>query len=195
MGHGMTKRKADKPRAGQVEPATRRGGAARPVGAMLAAVGGASFRRFGFVQSSVVSRWPEIVGPRYADVSTPESIRFPHGKREGGVLTLVVDGAHAPMMQHVAPAIMDRVNRFFGYPAVARVAFRQAAAAPRTPRRSPPSLRPVPVELGESLRAIGDPELRACLASLAGALAASTGMPVVDIPLVSIPLMSREKLE
>ena len=156
-------------------PSPRRSGAAaaRAVGAMLPDVGRASFRRFGFVQSSVVSRWPEIVGERYAGVSTPESIRFPHGKRAEGVLTLVVDGAHAPMMQHVAPAIVERVNRFFGYPAVARVAFRQAAAAPPpAPRRAPPSLRPVPVELGDSLRAIADPELRACLASLAGALAA-----------------------
>ncbi|WP_231638956.1 DUF721 domain-containing protein [Sphingomonas profundi] len=175
----MTKRKVDRPGA---EPEAKRGGAARAVGAIVPDVGRASFRRFGFVQSSVVSRWPEIVGDRYAGVSTPESIRFPHGKRAEGVLTLVVDGAHAPMMQHVAPAIVERVNRFFGYQAVARVAFRQAAAAPPppAPRRAPPSLRPVPVELGDSLRAIGDPELRACLASLAGALAASTGVPMIE---------------
>ena len=87
--------------------------------------GGAAFRRFGFVQSSIVSRWQEIVGARYAAVSSPESIRFPLGKKSRGVLTLVVEGAHAPMMQHVAPAIVERVNAFFGYPAVARVAFRQ----------------------------------------------------------------------
>ncbi|TVV70306.1 DUF721 domain-containing protein [Sphingomonas solaris] len=178
MGRWMTKRK-------QTAPEPRRGGAARPVGQMLPDVGRASFRRFGFVQSSVVSRWPEIVGERYAGVSTPDSIRFPYGKREDGVLTLVVDGAHAPMMQHVAPAIVERVNRFFGYPAVARVAFRQsAAAAPPPARRAPPSLRPVPAELGDSLRDIADPELRACLASLAGALGASTGMPVVGLPVI-----------
>jgi hypothetical protein len=47
------------------------------------------------------------------------------------------------------------------------------------PRIAPPSLKPVPVELGASLRAIGDPELRACLESLAGALAATSGPPVV----------------
>jgi hypothetical protein len=180
MGRSMTKRPSS-PKPKIAEPEPKRGGAARSVGAMLPDVGRASFRRFGFVQSSVVSRWPEIVGERYAGVSSPESIRFPHGKRAEGVLTLVVDGAHAPMMQHVAPAIVERVNRFFGYPAVARIAFRQAAATPPpAPRRAPPSLRPVPVELGDSLRAIGDPELRACLASLAGALAASTGPPVIE---------------
>jgi hypothetical protein len=38
----------------------------------------------------------------------------------------------------------------------------------------------VPVDLGDSLREIADPELRACLASLAGALAASSGAPAFD---------------
>jgi hypothetical protein len=38
----------------------------------------------------------------------------------------------------------------------------------------------VPIELGDSLRAIGDPELRECLASLAGALAATSGPPLID---------------
>ncbi len=157
-----------------------RGGRARSVADMLPDVGRAAFRRFGFVQSSVVSRWPEIVGPRYAGVSAPESIRFPPGRRSEGVLTLLVDGGHATMMQHVAPAIVERVNRFFGYGAVARVAIRQGATSKPPPRPAPPSLKPVPIELGDSLRAIGDPELRACLASLAGALAATSGPPVLD---------------
>jgi hypothetical protein len=144
---------------------------------LLPDIGQASFKRFGFVQSAVVSRWAEIVGPRYANVSSPESIRFPSGKRAEGVLSLVVEGAHAPMMQHVAPAIVERVNRFFGYQAVVRVTIRQGAARPAEPRRAPPSLRPIPAEIGDSLRAIVDPELRECLTSLAGALAASDGVP------------------
>lgn len=173
----MTERKT---KAGRGQEDRPRGGRARSVADMLPDVGRAAFRKFGFVQSSVVSRWPEIVGPRYADVSAPESIRFPHGKRADGVLTLVVDGAHAAMMQHVAPAIVERVNRFFGYSAVARVSIRQGPVARAAPRRAPPSLKPVPVELGDSLRAIGDPELRACLASLAGALASTSGPPVLE---------------
>ena len=174
----MTERKT-RSKTPAVEPV--RGGRARSVGEIVPAVSGASFRRFGFVQSSVVSRWAEIVGPRYAEVSAPESIRFPHGKRAEGVLTLVVDGAHAPMLQHVAPAIVERVNRFFGYPAVARVAIRQGAAVRTATRRPAATPQAVPVELGESLRAIADPELRACLAGLAGALAAAEAAPVLKI--------------
>ena len=67
-----------------------RGGRPRAVSEMLPDIGRASFRRFGFVQSAVVSRWAEIVGSRFAGVSTPESIRFPQGKRAEGVLTLGV---------------------------------------------------------------------------------------------------------
>ena len=157
-----------------------RGGPARAVGDLLPQVGGAAFRRFGFVQSGIVTRWAEIVGPKYAGVSSPESIRFPPGKKAEGVLTVTVKGAHAAMMQHIAPEIVERVNRFFGYTAVARLAIRQDAAPKPAPRRAPPSLKPVPVELGDSLRAIGDPELRACLAALGGALAATEGAPKFD---------------
>jgi hypothetical protein len=159
----------------------------RAVSDLLPEVGGAAFRRFGFVQSSIVSRWREIVGPRYAAVSAPESIRFPHGKKSGGTLTLVVEGAHAPTMQHVAPTIVERVNRFFGYPAVERIAFRQGIVQTERmkPRKEPAALPPIPAELGDSLREVVDPELRVCLEELARGLAGSESMPVVTtIPVV-----------
>ncbi|MEL7219422.1 MAG: DUF721 domain-containing protein, partial [Pseudomonadota bacterium] len=62
------------------------------------------------------------------------------------------------------------VNRFFGYNAVSRVKIRQGAVKPThadKPAKAPPSLKPIPMELGDSLRDIGDPELRTVLESLA----------------------------
>ena len=167
-------------KTGGPKPEPRRSNRARAVSELLPDVGRAAFRRFGFVQSAVVSRWAEIVGVRYAGVSQPESIRFPHGERANGVLTLTVRGAHAPMMQHIAPEIVERVNRFFGYAAVARVVIKQGDVPAPEPRRAPPSLRPVPVELGNSLRAIGDPELKAVLEALAAGVAATRGTPLVN---------------
>jgi hypothetical protein len=197
-----------RPRTKQAaEPA--RSKRARSVSDLLPLAGGAAFRRFGFVQSSIVSRWREIVGVRYAAVSSPESIRFPPGKKSRGVLTLVVEGAHAPMMQHVAPTIVERVNAFFGYPAVERVAFRQGIvqAARARSRQAPPSLRPfvtgvspdrpaapceLPAELGDSLRTVSDPELRACLESLARGLAEGDGTADGAVPVVTtIPVVGR----
>ena len=175
---GTSKKQAEAPRANR----------ARAVSDLVPDIGRVAFRRFGFVQSSIVSRWREIVGDRYAAVSSPESIRFPAGKRSDGVLNLIVEGAHAPMIQHVAPVIIERVNRFFGYQAVARVSFRQGfvqVARART-RAAPPSLRPIPVELGDSLREVADPELRACLESLARGVAANEAAlgPAVAIPVL-----------
>lgn len=161
-------------RKGQDAPRAKR---PRAIGDLLPDIGRASFRRFGFVQSSVVSRWREIVGERYAEVSAPEAIRFPQGRRSGGTLQLTVSGAHATMMQHVEPAIIERVNRFFGYPAVARIAIRQGRVQPLAERQPPQrsQLRVVPEAAGASLREVEDAELRACLEALAGALAADKG--------------------
>lgn len=155
-----------------------RGGPARPVAELVPQIGRAAFRRFGFVQSSVVTRWPEIVGTRHAQVCMPETIRFPPGEKADGILQLVVLPAHAPLIQHVIPEIMERVNRFFGYKAVARVKLRQGEVKPPHAEASPaapPSLKPIPMELGESLRDIGDPELRAVLESLARSVTAKEG--------------------
>jgi len=179
-GYGMTSGamerddKPTKPQKAAVRTFERaRGGEARMIGDLMPAIGRTAFRRFGFVQSSVVSRWPEIVGVAHAKHCAPESIRFPPGEKAQGTLHLVVAPAHAPMIQHVVPEIIERVNRFFGYRAVAQVRLRQGAVAPpraEQPRGAPPSLRPVPIELGDSLRDVGDPELRAVLESLARTL-------------------------
>lgn len=150
-----------------------RGGSPRAIGDLMPQIGRTAFRRFGFIQSSVVSRWPEIVGDAHAKVCLPESIRFPPGEKTEGILQLVVLPAHAPLIQHVIPEIMERVNRFFGYRAVAKVKMRQGEVKPaRAESRTsaPPSLKPIPMELGDSLRDIGDTELRTVLESLARSL-------------------------
>jgi hypothetical protein len=156
-----------------------RGGAARHVSDLVPAIGGPAFARFGFVQSAIVSRWKEIVGDRYAAVSAPESIRFPQGKRAEGTLTLMVSSAHAPMMQHVIPLIVERVNRFFGYSAVMRVVIRQGEVARRAPAQARPEPAAIPTELGDSLRTIADPELKAVLESLARSVAGATAIPIM----------------
>ncbi len=181
---GMTSepppKKPRKLRAKPVAATERPRGGVRAVSDLLPDIGAAAFRRFGFVQSSIVSRWAEIVGDRYARVSSPESIRFPHGQRADGMLTLTVEGAHGTMMQHIAPEIIDRVNRFFGYTAVAKIAFRQGDVrrdAPRPRKAAEPA--PVPAELGDSLRAIVDPELKAVLEALAVGVAQPRPIPKI----------------
>lgn len=163
-----------KPRKGKAAaPKTwkrARGGEAKAIADLMPEIGRTAFKKFGFVQSSIVTRWPEIAGERYAAISLPESIRFPAGKKADGTLNLVVNGAHAVLMQHVTPEIITRVNRFFGYAAIAKVKFRHGVVTPPKPlpiQRPPRPLKPVPLALGDGLRDIGDQELLAVLQSLA----------------------------
>jgi hypothetical protein len=151
----------------------------RAVAELVPAIGGLAFKRFGFTQSALIERWEEIVGAQYARHSRPESLSFPRGKKDGGTLKVAVTGALAPMLKHVEPQVIERVNRLLGYAAVAKVTLRHADMAPQR-RAAPP---PAPVELSaetrSTLRDIADPDLRASLESLAQALSASKGPPVV----------------
>lgn len=162
-----------------VAPPPERSRRARAVAELVPGIGGQAFRRFGFTQSALIERWPEIVGERYARHSRPESLSFPRGKQDGGTLRIAVAGALAPMLAHVEPQLIERVNRILGHAAVARIALRHADIdAPAAP---PPALPEAPLspEVRSSLRDIADPDLRASLESLAAALSASRGPPIV----------------
>ena len=157
-----------------------RGGEARAISDLVPEIGRTAFRKFGFIQSSVVSRWREIVGDKLADVTQPAMIRFPAGQKAGGTLHLTISGAHAPMLQHVAPDIIGSVNRFFGYAAIAHVRMTHGQVTPAPPVQPPAMLKPVPAELGDSLRDIGDPELRTVLERMAAGLATPPKLPRIS---------------
>ncbi|MBT2243561.1 DUF721 domain-containing protein [Sphingobium sp. BHU LFT2] len=179
----MTERPPTAKKTSRVAPPAERPrvGAPRAIADLMPEIGRTAFRKFGFVQSSIVTRWNDIVGADYAAITAPESIRFPVGQKSGGTLQLTVMSGHAPMIQHALPDIIERVNRFFGYAAVAKVAMKQGMVGPAPVERRPPprNLKPIPVELGDSLRDIGDPELRKVLESLAQGLANSNGLPKI----------------
>ncbi len=182
---GPAKKAKGKGKAKSAKPAARpyerpRGGEARSISDLVPEIGRTAFRKFGFVQSSVVSRWREIVGDRLADVTQPAMIRFPAGQKAGGTLHLTISGAHAPMLQHVAPDIIAAVNRFFGYAAIAGVRMTHGQVTPAAPVQPPAMLKPVPAELGDSLRDIGDPELRTVLERMAAGLATPPKLPRVS---------------
>jgi len=161
------------------ESPVRKSRGARSVAELIPAAGDKAFRRFGFMQNAVVARWAEIVGEHYARYSTPEAIVFPVGKKAGGTLKVVVTGSFAPMLKHVEPQVVERVNAFFGYAAVARLALRHGDL-PTVQRRARPVEQPLAAETESTLRAVADPDLRATLASLARALSATTGPPRIS---------------
>ncbi len=152
---------------------------ARAVADLVPSVGGQAFRRFGFTQSALLERWEEVVGAQYARYSRPESLNFSRGAKDGGTLKIAIAGALAPMLRHVEPQIIERVNRLLGYAAVAKIVLRHADIDP--PTRTAAPLPPVELsaETRSTLRDVADPDLRASLESLARALSASKGPPIV----------------
>jgi hypothetical protein len=161
------------------KPVFVRSNRARAVADLVPGIGGQAFKRFGFTQSALIARWEEVVGASYARYSRPESLSFPRGQKAGGTLKIAVSGALAPMLRHVEPQVIERVNRLLGYAAVAKIMLRHADIdAPAIPAPAPPPV-PLSAEIKSTLRDIADPELRASLESLAAALSASKGPPIV----------------
>jgi hypothetical protein len=147
---------------------------ATPLSAIAGATLSETFRRQGFASAEIVTRWAEIAGPEVAAHSEPIKIQWPRGEQDtGGTATLVlrVEGPSAIEIQHLSGVILDRVNRFFGWPAVGRLALRQAPLSRRTGRTRPPPLDPAKAAaVAARLPATLDGDLREALARLGAAI-------------------------
>jgi len=128
-----------------------------------------------WVARELVTRWADIAGPEVAAHSQPLKMQWPRPvegqPQEPATLILRVEGPMALEIQHSSDVILQRVNRFFGWSAVGRLALRQA---PLSRRKGPaPSRAPDPkavAEVAETLSAVEDEELRAALARLGAAI-------------------------
>ena len=147
---------------------------ARPLRDLLGKVVGDTFTRQGFASAELVTRWPEIAGTEIAALSEPIKIQWPRPDdtvmRSPGTLVLRVQGPAAIEIQHLAQVICERVNRFLGWRAIERIAYRQAPLhrAHRKPRRKPDAA--AAARLAASLPDITDDALRAALARLGAAV-------------------------
>jgi hypothetical protein len=148
---------------------------------LMPRITGKAMRARGFAEDAIIARWVEIVGAALAADTAPDRIRFPRGRRDNGVLHLRVEGAAALEVQHEAPRIVERVNAFFGYPAISRVALVQGPL----PKRPGPARKPPPAALSPADRAalesavggVEDEALRASLARLGRAIRGRRGKP------------------
>lgn len=122
----------------------------------------------GMASGDIVAHWAEIAGAELAACSIPERIAWPrpagdeddHGKREGGVLHLRVEGPRAVEVQHRAEEIIARVNQMFGFAAIERIRILQGPLPRREkrihegPERAP--AEPAGKAGGESSDALAD---------------------------------------
>jgi hypothetical protein len=141
----------------------------RALGETVSAAAGPMLGCRGFAGSRVVAEWASIVGEALAARSLPERVARAPGGHGGGTLHVrIASGALAVELQHLEPLIVERINTYFGYQAVARLKLVHGPIPERRTDRVPPTiLTPADEATIEGLAAgIKDPTLRQALRDL-----------------------------
>lgn len=112
------------------------------------------------INTMLLGAWDEIAGSSFADCSRPEKIAWPRrasemagegGGYQPGVLTIACEGSRALFLSHQQSELIQRINEFFGFPAIRQVRIVQKPVSPPTKRRWAP--RPL---TGEAARHLDD---------------------------------------
>ena len=165
------------------KPAERRRGLMRALAAELPRVAAPVLGKHGFSEAQMVSHWSAVVGEDLARRLAPERLSFTRGERRDGTLRLRVDPGFALEAQHREPQILERINAFFGYRAVARLTLiqgplpRTAASRYRPPRKLVETER---ATLERAVTQISDPGLRDALQRLGEAVIGTDASPRSD---------------
>jgi hypothetical protein len=145
----------------------------RPIRDLLKGCLGPTFARQGFAAAGVVTHWPEIVGTEIAALAEPIKLNWPRNQAdtaEPATLVLRAEGPAAIEIQHMSGQIIERVNRFFGWRAVGRIAIRQAPLAQAAARAAPPAPDAREAERIAKSLDVADPSLRDALGRLGAAV-------------------------
>ena len=118
----------------------------------------------GFAGSDILEFWEDIVGTDLARGVAPQKLTFEKDNRTHGTLVVKsAGGAFAMLFEHQKERVMQRINAFFGYPAVSRIKIVQGALKIKS---IPPKtvLKTIPKDelqaLQEKVGIIEDEELR-----------------------------------
>lgn len=118
--------RARKRATGPDAPPRRRMRGFEPAAALVAPDLRRAAEKRGFAVARLLTDWPEIVGPETAAHTRP--VKVSHGKGMGATLTVLTDGAHAPLVQMQLPRLRERVNAVYGFNAISRIVITQTAA-------------------------------------------------------------------
>ena len=148
---------------------------AKPLSVLLSDVFSDAYAKQGFAARELVTRWTEIIGPELSAHCEPLKMQWPRPvegqPQEPATLVLRVEGPMALEIQHSSDVILQRVNRFFGWSAVGRLALRQGPLSRRErPRPSPPPDPREVEQIAQTLTSVEDDALRAALARLGASI-------------------------
>lgn len=170
-------------------PVRKPGFGAKAVGTFVPRLTRQAFEKYGFSAATLITDWAQIVGADLARATQPERLKWPKGVaaqgkaveeidqgRPGATLILRVDHGRALDIQYKSRQIIERINAYFGYRAVADLRILQAPldtrfAAPM--QLAPAKPQPVPSEV----TAVEDPDLRQALERMAQGLASRAKTP------------------
>src|ERR1700742_371321 len=148
---------------------------AKPLSVLLSDVFSDAYAKQGFAARELVTRWTQIIGPELSSHCEPLKIQWPRPvegqPQEPATLVLRVEGPMALEIQHASDVILQRVNRFFGWSAVGRLALRQGPLSRKPKAKRPAAPDPKMVaKVAEVLSAVEDDALRDALARLGAAI-------------------------
>jgi hypothetical protein len=149
---------------------------AKPLADLIGGTLQSAFARQGFAAVDIITHWEDIVGPELAGRTEPVRLIWPRREdpESTGILTIRAESAYAIELQHLTPIVIERVNRYFGWRCVGRIAIRQGPVARRQTAPDLP-LEPTPEAVAaveQSLGRFEDEGLKSALARL-GALVRS----------------------
>lgn len=82
----------------------------------------------GFLHADILTHWDDITGRLLAKGVYPVKLAFPKGQKDGAVLHVkAVSGAYAVELIARQSEILERLNGYFGYRAVAEIRVTQGA--------------------------------------------------------------------
>jgi hypothetical protein len=150
--------------------------ALKAIAAQVPKVTKEALKRRGPAFATIVAEWGEIVGPALAGSCLPEKLSTPPRPPKGvasppqsGTLTIRVSGGAAMELQHLAPLLLERINRFAGFKAVERLRFIQGPMPVRDIVRGAPAAPLSDAQktgIAAAVESVANPDLQAALARL-----------------------------
>ncbi len=168
----------------QVVHIDRRKGTGKAVGSFLPQLTRKAFEKFGFSTATLIMQWPAIAGSETARYTQPERLKWPRiaaeadadgtseaRARGGASLLLRVDEARALDVQYKAKQLIERINSYFGYAAVAEIRIVQG---PIERAQRPEPKRQPPAPLTREVAGVSHEPLREALAKLGACIRAGS---------------------
>ncbi len=122
--------------------------------------------------SKLLTRWAEVAGPDLAPMCQPVKVGYGRSGL-GATLTVLANGAQAPLVEMQKETLRKRVNACYGYNAISRVLITQTApgiglAEAKIPYQAKPKV-PAAETIARAAREVApveDDSLRAALEAL-----------------------------